>query len=228
MSFLSNGFWALSFDFDTLVPILFFVLYGLSQFLGGKKKADQEEEGSQEDGQALEEARERARQIREEIQRKIRERQVASRKQGSGDWESPPVVQPPEPVEQEVSLADPVDQEQPTTPADDDQSVYGDYQTPLQSEIERRLEEQRARLAETKRKNEEARKEANRRRKEAFAKAQKIRQQARAEHALKRVRPAPSAGSGFREELVDGLRRPETLRKAILYREILDPPLGLR
>lgn len=228
MSFLSNGFWALSFDFDTLVPLLFFVLYGLSQFLGGKKKPDQQEEAGQEDGQVLEEARERARQIREEIQRKIRERQSASGQQGNGDWESPPVVQPPEPVEQEVTFAEPPEEAEKMAPARETQTSYGDYQTPLQTEIERRLQEQRAKLEETKRKNEQARKEANRRRKEAFAKAQKIRQHAKSLQLRARKEPVAVGRLMFREELVDGLRRPETLRKAILYREILDPPVGLR
>ena len=221
-------FLAISFDFETLLPILFFVLYGLSQFLGSKKKP-QEMEDAEADAEddALEEARERARRIREEIQRKIRERQGRSVGQGSGDWESPPVVVPPmersilEETDAELDRALPrMERARPPKEA---------YQNPLQSEMERRLEKQRVILAESQRRNEEARRQASRRQDAILAKAKLLKQKA----ALQQVRLVPGGDGGvlpnaFRDELLEGLRDPVNVRRAILYREILGPPVGLR
>ncbi|MEY3000488.1 MAG: hypothetical protein RL648_702 [Verrucomicrobiota bacterium] len=228
MILLPPTFLAISFDFESLLPILFFVLYGLSQFLGSKKKPQEMKDGEADAGDdALEEARERARRIREEIQRKIRERQGPSVGQGSGDWESPPVVVPPmersilKETDAELNSALPkIDRARPTKEA---------YQNPLQSEMERRLEKQRLILAESQRRNEEARRQASRRQDAILAKAKLLKQKA----ALQQVRLIPG-GDGvvlpnvFRDDLLEGLRDPVNVRRAILYREILGPPVGLR
>jgi DNA repair exonuclease SbcCD ATPase subunit len=220
---------AFSFDFDTLLPILFFVLYGLSQFLGGKKKKGEAEELEPEEDDAMEEARERARQIREEIQRKIRERQAGRRhSHGNGDWESPPVVMPPEPVEEDPVLARTDAQLERSIPDLDGLQESARERQPVMSEMEQRLEEQRARLAETKRKNEVARKEALRRRNEAYAKAKQFRTDLDQTMRSDARSFGGIAAGKFRDELIAGLRDPATVRQAILYREILDPPVGLR
>ena len=76
---------AASFDWETLVPVLFFVLYGIAQLLSAKKKGQGQEEQEQDlDDAAMEE---RARRIREEIRRKIEERRQAQ--QGSAPQPSP-------------------------------------------------------------------------------------------------------------------------------------------
>lgn len=217
---------ALSFDFESLLPILFFVLYGLSQFLGSKKKPKELEEPEEDESDAFEEARERARQIREEIQRKIRERQQGGAGgQGAGDWESPPVVIPPRGrllEETDAALEKSLPRVEPAS------SPKESYQNSLQSEMERRLEEQRALLAQARRKNEEARREARRRSEAILAKARsdrKLEQDARRDRNA--VVSVPLTES-FRGELVSELRNPQSVRKAILYREILGTPLGLR
>lgn len=220
-------FLALSFDFESLLPILFFVLYGLSQFLGSKKKPKEVEEAEEEELDALDEARERARQIREEIQRKIRERQQGHPSgQGAGDWESPPVVIPPPArtilVETDATLERSLPRVEPVARPKEA------YQNSLQSEMERRLEEQRVVLAEARRKNQEARREAMRRSEAVLAKARSDRKLAQNERRDRNAAAIIPSKESFRGELVSELRNPQSVRKAILYREILGPPLALR
>lgn len=218
---------ALSFDFESLLPILFFVLYGLSQFLGSKKKPKELEEPEEDESDAFEEARERARQIREEIQRKIRERQQGGAGgQGAGDWESPPVVIPPPArtilVETDAMLERSLPRVEPAS------SPKESYQNSLQSEMERRLEEQRAILMQARRKNEEARREARRQSEAILAKARSDRKLAQDARRDRNAAVSVPLTESFRGELVSELRNPQSVRKAILYREILGAPLGLR
>ena len=78
---------------------------------------------------------------------------------------------------------------------------------------------------------------------EQRAKLERARREQRAAHerALRMLKGAglredmgsmteAGAGTGgkFREELLAGLHGTDGLRKAVLYRELLDPPLGLR
>lgn len=204
---------AASFDWETLLPVVFFVLYGLSQFLGSRKKEAVEDEAGEPEVDPLE----RARQIREEIRRKLEERQQQAPAPGQGHAQSaPPPPRPaaapqaqPRPAQRPVVLreADPISTNLPVP------------------EFEKRLAQQHERL-----------KEARRLQQEAMAKARRMKEQTRVRHKKTFIKPVASASTALavdapgklRRELLAGLRDPNSLRKAVLYREILDPPLGLR
>ena len=79
-----------------------------------------------------------------------------------------------------------------------------------------RLEEQRVVLEKSRREQREAR-----------ARAAEMLEAAGARKKAMQAKGAARSGS-FREELVAGLRDPFSVRKAVLYREILDPPVGMR
>ena len=66
---------AASFDWETVIPVIFFILYGIAQFLGAKKKGSAGQET--EEGEPDIDMEERARRIREEIRRRIEERRRA-------------------------------------------------------------------------------------------------------------------------------------------------------
>ena len=213
---------AASFDWETLIPVLFFVLYGIAQLLGSKKKG-----GATEDEVEVEEVdmEERARQIREEIRRKIEERKQARENRT-----------PQEAPAQRRSLYD------PTVPEGGQGRSSGrmsqpQYQRPVQqpepaatrqaqgspamsqqSSLERRLQEQRAILEKARREQKAAKEKAR-----AMMKASGV------DLDRKRREAAVGVESGnLREQLLRGLRDPVSIRQAVLYREILDPPLGLR
>jgi hypothetical protein len=221
---------AASFDWETLLPVVFFVLYGLAQFLGSRKKTGDEEAGEEPEVDPME----RARQIREEIRRKIearKEQQGAERGAPVHETEYRPHYDPnlpdtqqprpvisrestpprpqPRPAQRSVVLKE-VDRESSNLPVPD---------------FEKRLKEQQVRLA-----------ESRRRQQEAMAQTRRMKEQTRPKHRKTLLKPVESATTTaavasparLRREILIGLRDPSTLRRAVLYREILDPPVGLR
>lgn len=212
---------ALSIDFETLVPIVFFILYGIAQFLGSKKK-----KGDAADEEPDVDAAERARQIREEIRRKIEERRQAQegRQPTAPPAPAPSAYDPTLPDSQQRRSA-PARRELRPEPVREPEPVVIRRPEPVQERrpepvvrqgptLQQRLEEQRKRL-------EQARKE------QAAARAKALQMMGEAKRHEAQVQQSMSSGS-FRQQLFAGLRHPTSVRQAVLYREILDTPLGLR
>ena len=208
---------AASFDWETLLPVVFFVLYGIAQLLGSKKKKPGQEEETIEDV----DMEERARQIREEIRRKIEERKRA--REGHGPAAPQPVPQqrrvrydPNLPETQQRRFPEP----EPPRPAMQPEPVARHQPEPMaprQSSIEQRLQEQRVIL-------EKARKEQR----EAKAKARQMMAAAGARREKGSYRIEKISSSKLREQLIADLRNPLSTRKAILLREVLGTPMGLK
>lgn len=161
------------------------------------------------DGGAFEQE-ERARRIREEIQRKIAERR--------GQAVPPPMPAPPRldpfrPVFQETpaSVPPPLRREAPAVPPPLRVEPVDAYEDAEALERQRRMAEQLAQL-------EEQRREARRAAQRAFDSTE---QQAATTQAAK------AAGVGARR-LSAELRDPRSLRRAFLLREVLDAPVALR
>ena len=237
---------AASFDWEALLPILFFALYGLAQFLGSRKKKEEAEEPAEEpEVDPIEPATinqpprvdpiERARQIRDEIRNKIeaRKEKQASEEQGGPVHESDyrpsydpnlPDVQQPRPVIEHRQAHAPAESppEQRSVVLKDVDKASSNLPIP---DFEKRLQEQQKRLA-----------ESRKRQQEAMAQARRMKDQARPKQRKTLLNPVESTASTarvaspgrLRQEILDGLRDPSTLRRAVLYREILDPPVGLR
>lgn len=217
---------AFSFDWEGLIPVVFFIVYILSQVFGGKKKPGEAlEELEEEDPEVAE----RARQIREEIRRKIEARRSG---QESGEPVSPapvasasasprydprvPENQPSKPSPNPVFAPAAPMMREPARPQPASRPVVPPAAGPT---VFDRLREQRERLAAAVISQEEARQKAAQieERAGAYGKRQK------------RVR---DVGLGkqvsTRAGILRGLRDPATIREAVLYREILDQPVGMR
>lgn len=203
---------AISFDWEALIPILFFLLYGLAQFFGSKKDAAApEEEAVPEEVDPLE----RARQIREEIKRKMEERRKGSREEGTVSTQSRERPVGPSPV--------PSGHARESLPSPAPRPVPSHASPAHETGIEERLRHQQARLEESRKRQVEARKKAREMEKKAGVPSHRSKA-AKPLDAYRLVAP-PSV---LRRELITGLRDPNSLRKAVLYREILDSPVGLR
>jgi hypothetical protein len=207
---------AASFDWETLAPVIFFILYGLAQLFGNKKKGKTQEEEEPEVDPA-----ERARRIREEIRRRIEER----RQEQEGGMPRPVERPAYDPTVPDTAQARPVAQfpqqrrdsrqvVQPTQPA---QPVF--QKTEKTVGLEQKLAEQRRILAESQRKQKEAREKARQMLHDAGAQA---------DANIRREGAKAVGAKRLKKELLSGLRDTNGLRKAVLYREILDPPLGMR
>ena len=217
-----------AFDWEALLPVLFFILYGLAQFIGSKKKPQQQDTEDEPEVDPVE----RARQIREEIRRKIEERRRAMEGQESVS---------PAPAQGSYNPNLPDSQQQPPTPRSAPQAAPRPMAAPVpaapptistlepqmspMSRLEAELEAQRRRLAEAKRQQEEAHQRALQMQEAALAR--------RSVHGKKKRKPGmaaqtESAAVSLRADLLAGLRSPAGLRRAVIYREVLGPPLGLR
>lgn len=240
-----------SFDWEALLPILFFVLYGLSQFFGSRK-GEEAEDGDEEPDV---DAQERARQIREDIRRKIEARRKGTEPErghaesGSGGGYDPTVPEgrqsrqrPPAQARERKELSHnrkELSQPERKAARDPRESQREEWNSPVPgprpgeigtdgpSLLERKLAEQRKRLEESRRQQEAA-----------HRKAQSIRKKAGVEEGSigsgSEVRPLSAytietwKPSALRAAVLSGLRDPKTIRQAVLYREILDPPVGMR
>jgi len=212
---------AASFDWEALLPVLFFLLYGISQLFGKKKRSQEGEEAPDED------AMERARQIREEIRRKIEER-----RQAAGGGESTPEYDPTTPDGQQRNLR-PQHAELRPQQGTLEQPVQKSIPMPAPQQKRRmpeptvsigeRLKEQRRMLEETRRKAKEAQERAA-----TYSQSGRGRQVVAIRQRAELEKSGPKRGRTFRENLLMGLRNPQSLRKAILYQEILEKPVSLK
>ncbi|MEX0330208.1 MAG: hypothetical protein AB3N64_02180 [Puniceicoccaceae bacterium] len=222
---MSNGLLdyslAASFDWETLLPVVFFVLYGIAQLLGSKKKkkGEPEEDSYQEDV----DMEERARQIREEIRRKIEERKRA--REGQSPQPQQPVPQqrrarydPTLPETQQRRAPEPTPA--PARPVVQPQPVSRRAPEPVMprtSSLEQRLQEQRAILERARREQQEAKAKARQMLADVGAREQKA-----------GTRRSVIASGNLRNDLLADLQNPSSTRKAILLREVLGTPMGLK
>ncbi len=235
------------FDWEGVVPIIIFIFYALSQFLGSgsKKKAAKErkreaaQRRKQPAGESQSEAAEaaRARQIREEIQRRVAERQQTPQPAGQGRLQEKndlPRYDPTVPESSQVrrlrraqasssvrtdDIKKPVEVAQSPEPvAAPRRAAWADRSEG--SSIEERLVQQRKRL-------ELARSERN----SALKKASEITAQAnRRQNTVERFswKVADMSPARLRGDVIEALSDPAGAQKAILYLEILGPPLAYR
>lgn len=229
---------ALSFDWEALLPILFFLLYGLSQFFGGRGEQEDEggspEKGGGKGSEAMREAEERARKIREEIRRKMAERREQA--QGRGGATARPASEPeydptvPETAGRRQRWAEEAMEESSGTSGGARESGAGESGRSIggESGIERRLAEQRRRLEESRRKQEEARAQARQIERKAQVQQGAIGSGNEVGSAVRPWGEELPTPSGLRSALLAGIRDPKEIRKAILYREVLEPPVSMR
>ena len=230
---------AASFDWETLVPIVFFLLAGLAQLFSSMKKKNGQETSGEEEPDV--DPMERARQIREEIRRKIEERKQAGEARSAPETAQqrrrsydPTVPESPQrrtvfvPGQQwdEAPREEPRQRPQPQTAQarEGERPAIGkkaDSVRAQQESMQRRLEHQRQRLQDSLRKQKEVRDQARK-----MGRAVGVRKQSLLEEPDEGS-PA-MATTALRSQLLSGLRDNDGLRKAVIYREILDPPLGLR
>lgn len=233
---------AASFEWETLIPIVFFILYGIAQFFGSRNKSDEEETPAERPNGDQLDPLERARQIRDEIQRKVRERAEASR-QPQEQTESRPAGTPrydpnlPESRQyrQSAPMTDSGETSAPSPrsrPASASDPSRADRARIPETNIEKRLREQQQRLAQARKRHDEARERARKRQAEAQSQARKMKSRLGSRSLL--VEPGPTAKtnlappSHLRASLLADLRHPDSLRKAVLLREILGSPRGLQ
>lgn len=198
--------WALDNAFTLL--IIAGVLAQLIQSIRGRK----EQGGATPDAESAPrefefedpELAERTRRIREEIQRKIAERQrgaPAAPPMSEFEREDEPQAEAP-PVLREV-----VSERQPAPPP-----VFPGYATRLDAQRSAEILEQQAALADRLRQAEEM-------------KAAAVR---RAAYEAQTANTVAKARTAARGALLDELRDPTALRRAFVLREVLGPPVGLR
>ena len=201
---------AASFDWETLAPVIFFIAYGLTQLFGSKKKKNQPAEDEEPDVDPME----RARQIREEIRRKIEERRQAN-EPGTTRPVNRPGYDPTVPdghQHRSSPRPEPVARSQPRM-APVAPSAPGENRAARMQQL---LAEQRQRLE-----------KARRQQAEAHERPQRMIRDAGGESRRGTVAKEASGGR-FQQQLLRGIRDRDGLRKAVLYREILGPPVGLR
>lgn len=148
---------------------------------------------------------ERTRRIREEIQKKIEER----RRGGAGyerPAEPPPIAQP-EPASAQMELPPPLVREVVVKTAPAQTEPWGELASRRQAEL---LEQQAALEAQLQQ-----------------AREMKVAALRRHEFETK-ISAESTAATGRQTVLLEELRRPDSLRRAMVLREILGPPVALR
>lgn len=200
-------FFAVSFDWEALLPLLLFLLYGLSQFLGSRKKGSEEEVYEEPDPERAAEE-ERARQVREEIRRRVAQRQESEpREVTSVERQQQPASSIP--VQQRSSSED-RPQPVPTRGSGDGGMI--------------------ARLTDQKRRLELARREkakAERETRSIFDKARRSGSRYKRRAATGELAELADT-SNVRDDVLRILSDPANARRGILLTEILGPPVGSR
>lgn len=229
---------AASFDWETLLPILFFVLYGIAQFVGSRKKPDEEVDEEPDSGQQQVDPLEKARQIREEIKRKIEERtQPAPQAERSSQTQQREAYDPYKPESPAGRTETKSRTFQPGRAESQKRSIPHHEEPPIgapepgefnQTDIQKRLREQQRRLQEARRRQREAKQQARKMEKQAAAKVPRQLTGPPVVKSLKAEIIPVDSPARLRTSLIRDLRDPSSLRKAVLLREVLDPPLGLR
>ncbi len=203
-------------DFENIIWIIFLFLWGIYQLFFASKK--EEEKPDEEDAEAAE----RARRIQDEIRRRIEER-----KRGVQPSEKPSQEEQPrrerapsrrelKPRPEYTDTRPAYEEPQPEPVATGGYQPYGDYE---------------AQLRERQRQLEEARKERERMHQQAQAMLKKARSSDDTYYTAKVNRNwdiAVESPRMLRRDVLEALSDPNGLRKAILYQEILGPPLGNR
>ena len=197
-------------NFGKLLPVLLAVLYF---WLNSKRRRPNAQEAEESDGSDGSDEAERARRIQEEIRRRILERQRGG---SSGSYVEPPVL-----VEESLHQT----QERQVRHAehgDLHEMAHGGFEVPDPAQEQREILERQARLAE---RLEEARRLAEAR------KASGVRVQAKTGSTRRRSANPPSvdwAVNPLRAALLRDLRGRTGLKRAILLREVLGEPVGLK
>ncbi|MCC5833920.1 MAG: hypothetical protein JJU20_04225 [Opitutales bacterium] len=197
-------FLAVNFDWEALLPLLLFLLYGLSQFIGSRKKSGEaEQELFEEPDPDLAEQEERARQIREEIRRRVAGRQEGEQAKTFVPEREQPVA--PAPVQRSRTSVAP-------------RSAHSGGGA--DGGMIARLTEQKRRLEHARREKVKAERESR----SIHDKAQ------RSGSRYKRRVVDPTAeltdAVSVREDVLDILADPANARRGILLSEILGPPVG--
>ncbi len=226
-----------SFDWEKLLPLVFFALYGLAQLIGSMKKGKQQQEEQPETDVA-----ERARQVREEIRRKIAERRRAAEGQGGQPATRPYHYDPTQPDGQKPLFhpapkphQDParMQREQPRRRETrrEEPAWSGDSGSRMSS-LEKRLEEQRKILEQSRRQQREAREKARSMERNAGVRditaGEVGTDEIGSSGSSVREHPETIRNRRIRHNILSDLSHPDGLKKAVLYREIIGPPLGLR
>lgn len=197
-------FFAVSFDWEALLPLLLFLLYGLSQFLGSRKKGSEEEVYEEPDpDRAAEE--ERARQVREEIRRRVAQRQASE--------------------SHEVTSVERQQQPASTIPAQRSPSEERPQPVPTRGSGDGGMI---ARLTDQKRRLELARREkakAERETRSIFDKARRSGSRYKRRAAKGELAELVDT-SNVRDDVLRILSDPANARRGILLTEILGPPVG--
>ena len=198
---------------NVIVPIIILILYGLGNAAQGKKKKRKKRKQARQARGRTDEAARRAREIREEIQRKIAQR-------GGGPSTPPPLQEPPppefppyqeEPIPagrelpwetEELPEQAPFPAAEPVTSPEPPVLVPLDSQVHLE-DIEDKLRQARALQA-------------------------RMRQRAEPVATTPSLAPLLPATDSLRGQLFRDLAHPLGQRKAILVSEILGKPLGLK
>ena len=235
------------FDWEGVVPIVIFIFYALSQFLGSgtKKKAKEKKReatrrrqgpAGESPSEAAEEAR--AREIREEIQRRIAEKQQQGQptaqppvmRESEAPRYDPTVPEPnqrrarrrdvgssPVPVEEARKAAEVARAPEPAA-APARRAAWADRGNG--SSIEERLRQQKKRLELARSERDSALKKARE------ITARSTRQQSKEKQFSWAV--ADRSPARLRSDVIEALSDPAGAQKAMLYLEILGPPLAYR
>lgn len=202
-----------NFSWDDVLYFLIPLIWVLQYFLPNKEKKEQNDD-TPAGRAAQEEAQERMRRVREEIRRR-----AEAQRESRPVMEEAPVA-PVSPTVKQLRPARPQSQPAPLArPERVPQAGMGEaereFAAPSRAEqLQNRLEEQRARLAESKRVKEDVLRNAKKRR-----------------SAIMAGRPEPRfdfTGGDLRSEVFATLKSPRTARKAIVLSEILGEPRAIK
>lgn len=190
-------------DWEAILPVLFFILYGVAQALSSRKNKGEETEQDPfgPDAQPRrEDDHERARRIREEVQRRIAERREEERRAK---------LDPPETIremgETRRALARRYRQGTPASPAAPIPVPSGPA-----NDLFERLQREQERLAAARSQREE------------------ISRQTISRTAIGTGRSRPAPVPSLQPALQAQLQNPEALRQAFILTEILGKPVALR
>lgn len=200
---------AFSFDWEALLPVLLILFYGISQFIGSRSKPSEENSEEMEElARAAREEEERAKQIRDEIRRRVSGRKTADAGAGGGSQAAPASIRPADrgPARQQKSSMPSVRKEKAP-------SVRGWQSQEPGNSLESQLREQRLRMEQTARERRKAEQQAR-----------------RTAAALSDEREASAAMPDTRmaESVRAILANPANARQGILLTEILGPPVSSR
>lgn len=204
---------AFSFELEGLLPILLFLLYGVSQLLSSRKKKGEEVELEEtaEMRQENEAEEDRARQIREEIQRRVeQQRSQAAATKAATEQAAAAKAKREEPVKRWTR------QESHATAARNARE-QPQMQAPAVAGLEVQLKEQRQKLAAAKRSKSNAQREA--------------RSMANSQSRSNRYKAATTAAMDpnlVSKEIRAILSQPSSARQGIILSEILGAPMATR